>query len=106
MLLIFYYKLLNYCTTVYRILGPEPVYRAVLQAECNDPPALTIFHDQIEGEVFHKIIAVIPEGLAVQGVQQTVTCPVGNAATPSYATVQSVSTIVFFFNINYEHLCA
>ena len=33
---------------------------AVLEAECDDAAALTILHQQVQREVLHEVVAVIP----------------------------------------------
>ena len=37
----------------------EPVNAAVLEAEGDDAAALAVLHEQIEGEVLHKVVAVV-----------------------------------------------
>ena len=59
-----------------------PVDRTILQTEGDDSSAFTIFHQQVEGEVFNEVVAVVFEGLAIEGVEQGVASTVSNAATP------------------------
>ena len=69
-------------TATDRVLGAEPVQRAVLQAEGDHAATLAVLHQQVEREVLDEVVAVVAERLAVQRVQQRVAGPVGHAAAP------------------------
>merc|ERR1719352_104818 len=72
------------------VVGVEPVDGAVLQAESNHSPALSILHQQVDGKVLDEVVAVIAEALAVQSVEEGVTGPVSNAAAPVSLTSLAV----------------
>merc|ERR1712172_422353 len=72
------------------VVGVEPVDGAVLQAESNHSPALSILHQQVDGKVLNEVVAVIAEALAVQSVEEGVTGPVSNAAAPMSLTSLAV----------------
>jgi hypothetical protein len=65
-----------------RILRPEAVQSPVLEAEGDYAPALALLHEQVQGEVLHEVVAVVAEGLPVEGVEEGVTRPVGDATAP------------------------
>lgn len=45
------------------ILGSETVNRSVLHAESNHSFTLSIFHQQVQGKVLHKVTGVVTKGL-------------------------------------------
>lgn len=55
---------------------------AVLEAQGHHAAALPVLHEQVEGEVLDEVVAVVLEGLAVQGVEQGVAGPVSHTAAP------------------------
>lgn len=64
------------------VLGPETVQAAILQTQSDHTPTLAIFHQQIQGEVLDKVVAVVAQGFTVEGVQERVTSSVGHATAP------------------------
>lgn len=64
----------------------------ILEAERDNPDALVAtVHDQVESEVLNEVIAVVPETLAVERVQQRVTSTVSDTAasvTKQATTIQ------------------
>lgn len=60
----------------------EPVDLAVLEAEGHDAAALAVLHDQVESKVLDEEGAVVPHGLAVEGVQERVTGTISDSAAP------------------------
>lgn len=60
------------------VLGTESVERTILQIKSQHTAALALLEDQIQGEVLHKVVAVVAEGLTVEGVQQGVTGTIGH----------------------------
>ncbi len=72
------------CTTVsagseHGLVGAEPVERAVLHVQGHDADALAVFHDQVKREVLDEEICVVPEGLAVERVEEGVAGTVGSS---------------------------
>merc|ERR1719187_90810 len=63
-------------------LAPEPVDRAVLETQGDHTAALALLHQQVQGEILHEIIAVVPKTLTIQGMQHGVPCPVSHTAAP------------------------
>lgn len=63
------------------LVGTEPVNGSVLEAQGNYTTARTVFHDQIKGEVLHEELRVVLERLAVEGVQDGMSCPVSGSTT-------------------------
>merc|ERR1719357_1965887 len=68
----------------------EPVDCSVFQTQRNDSSALTIFHEEIECKIFNEVVAVIPQTLSIQGVQQTVSSSVSNTAASVSLTTFSI----------------
>ena len=64
------------------LVRAEPVKGTVLHVERHNADALAVFHDQIEREVLDEEVRVVPEGLAVQGVEEGMTGTVGGSSTP------------------------
>jgi hypothetical protein len=62
---------------------------AVLEAEGHDAAALAVLHDQVEGKVLDEEGAVVPHGLAVEGVQERVTGTISDSAAPASAQEQA-----------------
>ncbi len=50
------------------LMGAEPVQSAVFQTQRQDTATFTVLHDQVESEVFDKVVGVVAKGLAVEGV--------------------------------------
>ena len=70
------------------MVGKESVESAVLLVVGQDTAALAILHDQVNGEVLDEVVGVVPEGLAVEGVEEGVAGTVGGgAATVGLATL-------------------
>lgn len=65
----------------HRILGVEAMQRAILQAERDHAAAFTVLHQQIEGEILDKVVAIVAQRLAVKCVEQRMAGPVGHATT-------------------------
>lgn len=55
------------------VVGKESVQGAVLLVVGEDTTALTILHDQIQGEVLDEVVGVVSERLAVKSVEKSVT---------------------------------
>ena len=55
---------------------------AVFKTQGNHSTAFSFLHEQVEGKVFDKVVAVIAQGLPVERVQQRVACAVSDAAAP------------------------
>jgi len=64
------------------VLRAESVQRAVLQVERYHSSAFAVFHQEIQREVLDEVVAVVPERLAVESVQERVAGPVSDTATP------------------------
>jgi len=64
----------------HRVVGAEAVEGAVLQAHGDHAHALAALHDEVEGEVLDEEVGVVSERLAVEGVEERVAGPVGDAA--------------------------
>lgn len=62
-----------------RVLGQETVQSAIFLVVGQDTTALTILHDQIDDEVLDEVVGVVSQGLAVEGVQQSVTSSVSSS---------------------------
>lgn len=43
---------------------------SVLEVECDHTAALAILHDEVHGEVFDEVVAVVAQRLSVKGVEQ------------------------------------
>lgn len=56
--------------------------RTVLHVESDNATALSSLHQKVKGEVLDEVVAVVRETLAVECVQQRVTCAISNTATP------------------------
>lgn len=62
------------------VVGEETVEGAVLLVVGEDTTALTILHDQVDGEVLDEVVGVVAERLAVEGVEKSVAGTVGSSA--------------------------
>lgn len=70
------------------VVGEETVEGSVFLVVGEDTTALSVLHDQIEGEELNEVVGVVAERLAVQGVKKSVTGSVsGSAASVSLATL-------------------
>ncbi len=58
----------------------EPVQGAVLHVARHDTDTLAVFHDQIERKVLNEEVCVVPEGLAVERVEEGVAGTVGRSS--------------------------
>ena len=78
------------------LVRTEPVEGTVLHVERDDTNTLAVFHDQIEREVLDEEVRVVPEGLAVQGVEEGMTGTVGGSSTsirlPALAELEGLTT--------------
>lgn len=45
------------------VLGPEAVNRAVFHTQGDDSYTFPFLHQQVQGEILHKIAGVVPQGL-------------------------------------------
>jgi hypothetical protein len=88
-------------------VGAEAVQGTVLHVECNDTDTLTILHDQVKSEVLDEEVGVVTEGLAVEGMQESVSGTVSGCCTPvglaSLAVVERLSTECSL--VNFTLLC-
>jgi len=64
------------------LVRTESVDLAVLEAEGHNATALAVLHDQVKGEVLNEEGTVVPHGLAVEGVQESVTSTISDGAAP------------------------
>lgn len=70
------------------VVGEESVQSAVLLVVGEDTAALTVLHDQVEGEVLDEVVGLVAEGLAVEGVKEGVAGSVsGSTASVGLATL-------------------
>jgi hypothetical protein len=70
------------------VVGKESVQSAVLLVVGEDTAALTILHDQVEGEVLDEVVGLVAERLAVKSVKKGVAGSVsGSTASVSLATL-------------------
>jgi hypothetical protein len=70
------------------VVGLEAVQSTILLVVGNDTTALTILHQQVEGEVFDEVVGVVTERLSVESVQKSVTGTIsGSGATVGLATL-------------------
>jgi hypothetical protein len=73
------------------VAGQEAVESAVLLVVRQDTAALAVLHDEVNGEVLDEVVGVVPEGLAVEGVKESVAGTVGSStATVSLATLSEL----------------
>merc|ERR1719462_231807 len=74
----------------------EAVDRAVFEVHGDDAFAFSVFHDEIEGEVFDEVVGVVSQGLSVQRVQHGMPGTVGHGAAamslPAFAVLQALPT--------------
>lgn len=66
----------------YSILSSKAMNRTILQTQCSYTSALSIFHDQIQCKVLNEVVAIIPQWLTIEGVQQRMAGSVSNTAAP------------------------
>ncbi len=59
---------------------PEPVDAAILKGERHDPPAGSVFHDQIEGEIFDEELRRMTQRLAIERMQHGMSRAIGGRA--------------------------
>jgi len=70
------------------VVGKESVEGAVLLVVGEDTAALTILHDQVEGEVLDEVVGLVAERLAVESVKKGVAGSVsGSTASVGLATL-------------------
>jgi hypothetical protein len=70
------------------VVGKESVESAVLLVVGEDTAALTILHDQVEGEVLDEVVGLVAERLAVESVKKGVAGSVsGSTASVGLATL-------------------
>jgi hypothetical protein len=68
-------------------VATETVESAILLVVGNDTFALAVFHDQVQGKVFDKVVGVVSERLPIESMQESVTGTIrGSAASVSLAT--------------------
>jgi hypothetical protein len=63
------------------LVRPESVERSVLEVERNDTDALSVLHQQVQGEVLDEEVGVVSERLSVEGVKDGVSGSVGSGST-------------------------
>ena len=61
-------------------LSLETMKRAVIQFPSCDPAADTVFHNQVEREIFDKKFSLITKRLAIKRMEHGMTCAVGRRA--------------------------
>lgn len=64
------------------VVGVESVDGSVFLVVSNDTLADTVLHDQVSRKVLDEVVGVVSEGLAVKGVQKSVTSSVGSGTAP------------------------
>lgn len=70
------------------LVGTETVEGTILHVQSNDTDTLAILHDQVKGEVLDEEVRVVTEGLAVEGVEESVTGTVsGSGASVRLTTL-------------------
>jgi hypothetical protein len=62
------------------VVSEETVQSTVLLVVSQDTTALTILHDQVEGEVLNEVVGVVAKRLAVESVEKGVTGSIGGGA--------------------------
>ena len=62
------------------LVRTEPVEGTVLHVERDDTNTLAVFHDQVKREVLNEEVGVVPEGLAVERVEEGVAGTVGSSS--------------------------
>lgn len=72
------------------VLGKESVEGTVLLVVGQDTTALTIFHDQVEGEELNEVVGAVSQGLTVESVQEGVASSVSGGAASVCLTTLSV----------------
>ena len=62
------------------LVRTEPVEGTVLHVERDDTNTLAVFHDQVKREVLNEEVGVVPEGLAIERVEEGVAGTVGSSS--------------------------
>jgi hypothetical protein len=76
------------------LVRAETVECAVLHVQRNHADALAVLHDEIESEVLDEEVGVVTERLAVEGVEEGVTCAVrGGSAAVGLATLAELERL-------------
>jgi hypothetical protein len=76
------------------LVGTETVKGSVLHVEGNDTDTLAVLHNQVQGEVFDKVLRVMSQGLAVECVENGVAGTVGSGgASVSLATLAELERL-------------
>lgn len=79
-----------------RVLGTETMQATILQIDGQNAATLVILEDQIQSKVLHKVVAVVAQRLAIQGVQQRVTRTISDGTTSvrlsTLAELQALTT--------------
>lgn len=70
------------------VVSQETVQGSVLLIVGEDTTALSVLHDQIDSEVLDEVVGVVPQGLAVERVKESVTGTIsGGAAAVGLSTL-------------------
>jgi len=70
------------------VVGQETVESSILLVVGQHTTALTVLHDQVNSEVLNEVVGVVPEGLAVERVKESMAGTVsGGAAAVGLATL-------------------
>ena len=74
----------------------ETVKGTVFHIQRNNTDALAILHDQVKGKVLDEEVGVVPEGLAVERVEEGVSSTIGGRSAPvglaTFAELQRLTT--------------
>ena len=62
------------------VVSTESVESSILLVVGKDTLALSVLHDQVQGEVLNEVVGVVAEGLSVKGVKKGVSGSVGSGA--------------------------
>lgn len=65
----------------YGAMRSEAMERAVFEVECDDADAFALVHEEVKGKVLDEEIGVMFQRLAIEGVQDRVTGPIGCSRT-------------------------
>lgn len=98
------FKILLDKRTTYSILSSKAMNRTILQTQCSYTSALSIFHYQIQCKVLNEVVAIIPQRLTIEGVQQRMASSVSNTAAPmgltSLAKLQTLASKSSLINLS------
>lgn len=79
-----------------RLVRAETMKSTILHVHGNNTNALSILHNQIKGEIFDEEVGVVPEGLAVKRMENSMACSISGRGTPvglaTFAVFQRLTT--------------